>query len=70
MFFGIRSDPRRFCQRSLSFKREDSKKGAKSDRLLVGHGSPEMTAHYSHSLAAGRKAAGRLPGLGKTAKKE
>jgi len=39
-------------------------------QTLVGHGSPEMTAYYSHSLAAGRKAAGRLPGLGKTAKKE
>jgi len=30
---------------------------------VLGHGSPVMTGHYSHSLAAGRKLAGKLPSL-------
>lgn len=30
---------------------------------LVGHGSPHITARYDHSIAAGKKAAGKLPSL-------
>jgi len=31
----------------------------------VGHGSPVMTEHYNHSLAAGKRVAEKLPGLKK-----
>jgi integrase len=31
----------------------------------VGHGSPAMTEHYNHSLAAGKRVAQKLPGLRK-----
>lgn len=30
---------------------------------IIGHGSPVMTGHYSHSLAAGLKVKGKLPSI-------
>lgn len=42
---------------------EDAGLDRETIRDLVGHGSPAMTAHYSHSHAAAKKAAGKTPRL-------
>lgn len=42
---------------------EDADVSREDVQSLVGHGSPIMTAHYSHSRGAARRSAGKLPCL-------